>query len=536
MPIDMPPAIDQQYFVTETHAKSAYSRVNYLIDVAGRSFMVSGNKYLSEYEVRLIAANTKDYTMFARNLLNEYRAKGHPLVFVNALPSMLDHYLITVSEKKISKITGDENITKYFIDLIGKEYITDDDIYIAAKKAKIIGDRTGSYHEIRYKSLSTNDVEMIFTTKKDTYKRNLSGLAGVRRTNTEYQGDTQAYASGKYDFSNGAQFGMAFVTTVNGDKQDSINDAEALQFKADYPSIYGVYGIEGSASSYRISSESVTRTDGHCHILNIFCSDPSDTVSEDKLSGNIFAAQLHGTQYAFISNKQTIEIRERLLRTNSSFDSKSTGETIADEKYSQASIGVLYTFNNPTNTSLIAEINAHYAFDYTSETSNPWVVGASGYEGQDYINSSNSTFYTAKVKAKQNLYGNFYIEAGFDGQYSGEALPIQSKMRIGGDYGVRAFNTAILRGDTGNIVDFNLGTTWLIEGVSADASIFVEHGTSKLNGGTRRTISDAGLAFKLSTKHFFTTLSYSVPTGDENIEDLEVTGTETFLWNVGAKF
>lgn len=530
MPIDMPPVVDHNDISVEVHASKEVAQSGMTIVVNGETFVITGNKYLTPNKIQELAENTEQGSSFAKNLQKAYRDTGHPFIYVTHLSGADGQKIISVSEKKISKLSGDEKAAQYFEHLVDKECVTESHLRQAAANANRHAQRSGMRYELSYNSLESSELEMVLEEKAIEGYKPGSIAIGLKNARSEYQGEHQAYLLGEYSFKNGIKVSSSFATTIDSDEGPNvISDANEASIQIDHAGKLGVFGVEIYAAQYEIPFEQVSTTPGDCLIGSLFCFPSTQQSISDKIKGAVYQAELFAKQDGYIHGKSSVSFAESVVRVEASAEADSEGVEVADESFTQVNFSAQYEHRND-ETLVNANLGVHYAFDYSSSTSNPWVTGVS----KSTSDIESAEYLTLGAGLERRLKDNFFVGGNIRGQYADSDLPVQSKFRLGGDYGLHAMNENVLRGDSGYLAMAKIGADTQWKGIDFAASLFAEAGGVSQSSGGNAKATDYGVALSAEGSHLATQLIYAIPLEGDDIESLS-DDSGSLLWNIELK-
>ncbi len=512
MAIDLPPVIPPQ--------QSSAARIAEYIPagspvietwVKGQAVQISGNRYLDAAEINEIFALADTPSNAIRALNRAYYNAGHLLVTLYY--ALGDGKLfVHVINGKLSALQGPETITQYFSGLVEDDDLTIPEFDRRRVLADLRAKRAGIDYKITYKLKGDPQAySMVFTPQAAANYDNTDVDFQVGNQGNRFVGRYFGSAGWTERFQNGVELRLG-VDKALPDLGEASGGKEydGVQFKLDFPSAGGLYGIEANRVTYERTlflSEPLLIPQDDLVVAQTpplppltFPQDPIEVNSVD-LESQTSDVSLTGEQVILSSTRHRLSTVERLEHVNSSIDTIGYGNLL-DEVYTSLELGLKYSrkiemFGKNGRVSAQGFVKGGLSTDDgTFNTDERDDVVSIGKRSAEYL--------LVRPKLALRLDFTDWLNGQIDviGQWSdGKQVPQKQQFVLGGMSTLSAWLPGILVGDTGAFTRLKLETRafeWL--GGKHTVSLFVEMAqvSNEDVGGAAadsRELSDGGLRY-----------------------------------------
>ncbi|MBB3046112.1 hemolysin activation/secretion protein [Litorivivens lipolytica] len=549
MAIDLPPIIPPQLSSAEkieAHASRGSETIN--TEVSGFTLRVTGNRYLTEEQIRQIAGAAKTPSQAIRAINQAYYQSGHLLVTIYYAQRGEVIYAHVVNGK-LAGVEGDQSLTSHFTPLVGDENLTVAEFERRRVLADIQANRSGQKYQISYKAGSEPDAMTLVFNQADVedYDPTEWGLSLGNQGN-RFVGRYFAGASVTHQFWNGTELDVNYESAMTEwGETNGGRSYDGLLLTLDKPTRFGLYGVELSHARYErddvVINPGQEDTSLLCTVFG-FCSDAPATNEPVVVEGETSSAALTGEQVLYATPRQRLTVSERLDYTKADIE-LDDGRILQEEAHAAAELGLKYFrysdwFGKPVRWSVQGFVEKGLSTDDgTFSLDNNANNVSAGKRTAEYL------LYRPKMGVKVGLTDKWSVTLDVLSQLSdGEQLPQQKQFVLGGMSTLSAYLPGTLIGDTGTYVRVKLERNgWEAFGMEFTPALFAEYGQAQFENvdgelGDTRSLSDAGLSIE-GELGWDITMQFvaAAPLSDRNIgedalEDLEV----DFYWKLSKTF
>ena len=548
MAIDLPPIIPPQLSSAEkieAHASRGAETIN--AEIGGFNLRVTGNRHLTEEEIRQLVGAAKTPSQAIRAINQAYYQSGHLLVTVYYAQRENVIYAHIVNGE-LAGVEGDAALISHFRPLVGDGNLTVAEFERRRVLADLQASRSGHDYTVSYKAGSEPDaMTLVFKqSEQDGYDATEWGLSLGNQGN-RFVGRYFAGANVKHQFWNGTQLNIDYESALTewGETNGGRN-YDGLKLSLDKPTRFGLYGVELSYAQYERDGLVVNAGQEDTSILcTVFglCADVPPSTETVVVEGDTQSAALTGEQVLHATPRQRFTVSQRLDYIESDIE-LDDGRVLQEEAHAGAELGLKYFrhskwFGKPVRWSVQGFVEK----------------GLSSDGGTFSIDDTEDSVSAGKRTAEYLLYRpKLGFKIGFDkwslnidvlSQFSdGKQLPQQKQFVLGGMSTLSAYLPGTLIGDTGTYarVKFERNSIDVL-GLDLTPAIFVEYGQAQFENvdgdfGDSRSLTDAGISFD-GYLGWGLNMAFvaAAPVSDSNIneavlEDLEV----DFYWKLTKTF
>ncbi len=572
MALDLPPVIPPQLSTAERiEAYAPASAVSaFRATIEGRELIVTGNRYLSEEQLRTLTSAAQTPSQAIRAINQAYYQLGHLLVTVYYAPRGNGIHVHVVNAG-LADIEGPATIRAHFDDLIGDKDLTTSEFDTRRVLANLKSERSGVDYSISYRIKDGNPeaYTMVFTPQAVSDHDATDLILQLSNQGNRFLGRYFGGAGVKHRFSTGSELALNYEAAItewgetNGGKS---YDGLSLQFN--HPSSFGLYGLEGSYVEYEreaLLAEPVT-TPGTpvvdvggsliCllgGLLGLPCN-PGVGVSVGGstslllvpvvIEAEVSSLALTGEQVLYSDSAQRFTVSQRLEHIETEIDVVGRG-LLLDEPHTSLELGAKY-FRQMRLLGAPARFNVQ-AFIEGGLSSDDGSLGTDTTEDAVSIGKRTAEYLMLRPKLAMQvgLTDALALNLDFAGQLSDdEQLPQQQQFVLGGISTLSAYLPAVLVGDSGTYTRLSLeGSGWELWGATFKPSLFVEHGqawyenaggdaadTRSISDGGVRLVADLGWQTEME-------LVAAAPISESNIDQAVLDEAEAdFYWKLKKTF
>lgn len=551
MAIDLPPVIPPQLSTAEKiEERASATGAAIVAEVAGTELRISGNRYLSEAQVRDIAAASKTPSQAIRALNQAYYSLGHLLITVYyAERDSVIH--VHVVNGELAGIEAPEPLRSHFLPLLGDKSLTASEFERRRILADLQASRTGHDYTMSYRAgANPEDLTLVFKQSKSPDYRVADFSLDVGNQGNRFVGRYFAGADMSYRFWQGAELSLGYETALVewGDTSGGRN-YDGIRLSLDKPLRFGLYGAELHYVTYDrdviLVNPGEADTSFLCVAFNL-CNDAPATLTPVVVDGETQVAALTGEQVLLANHRQRLTATQRLEAVDSEI-TLDDGRLVQDEPYTSAEVGLKYFrraqwWGFPTRWSAQAFVKGGLSGDdgtLGTEQDAPEAVAA-GKRRAGFL------LFKPRLGLKLDVSSKLSVALDVLGQYAdGEQLPQEQQFVLGGLSTLSAYLPGTLVGDTGLYTRLKLERTpWRpFDGAALTPSLFVEYGEARFEDvsgplSATRSLVDAGLRIEGSIGWGLNlSLVAAVPVSDRNLEQEQLDASEVdFYWQLKKAF
>ncbi|CAA0081112.1 hypothetical protein [Zhongshania aliphaticivorans] len=573
MAIDLPPIIPPQASSAERIEQYAAAQSDSIVDVkiGEYNLRISGNRYLSQEQIDLIMGLAKTPAQAVNALNQAYYQLGHLLVtvyFAHRDKTIFAH----VINGYLSDIKAPESMYPYFSDLIGDQDLNRSEFETKRVLANLKSERAGLNYAVTYQLLEDPTAYTIVLTETEKADHDSTDLSlSVNNFGNRFLGRYFANATLKHDFSTGVEASFSYDRALT--ELGEVNGGDyfdGYSFRLNYPSSFGLYGLEARYTEYERHADGVVAVAGSAGGStnnSVLCSVPlvceltgalglnlggAEAVAPEPTMQTIRLSLLSETSSLALTGEQVISsdslhrftISERLEKVDSVIDVQGFGKAL-DEPQTTLELGLKYNklmrlFG--VGTQLTAQ-----GFVEAGLESDAGTLGTDSREGEVATGRRTAEFLLLKPRLGLKMAVSDWATFKTDviAQFSNDKqLPLQQQFFLGGASGLNAYLPGVLVGDSGSYSKVALESNGVpLFGLMFKPAIFVEHGQAwhedaAGEAGDVRTLADAGLSLRAEYgKHFVTELLAATPVYDDNIDKDVLEQVEVdFFWRLSLTF
>lgn len=565
MAIDLPPIIPPQASSAERIEQYAAAQSDSIIDVkiGEYNLRISGNRYLSQEQIDLIMGLAKTPAQAVNALNQAYYQLGHLLVtvyFAHRDNTIFAH----VINGHLADVKAPENMYPHFSGLIGDQDLQRSEFEAKRVLANIKSERAGLDYAVTYQLSEDPAAFTIVLRESEKADHDATDLSlSVNNFGNRFLGRYFANATLKHNFSTGVEASLSYDRALT--ELGEVNGGDyydGYSFRLNYPSSFGLYGLEARYIEYARDADGMVATGGSA-IDNILCAVPlvceltgalglsiggSVNPTMEPISLNLLSETsslaLTGEQVISSDSFHRLTVSQRLEKVDSVIDVKGFGKAL-DEPQTTLELGVKYhkllrLFGVGTQVTTQGFVEAGLESDSGT-------LGTDTREGEVATGRRSAEFFLFKPRLGLKMAVSDWATFKTDviAQFSNDKqLPLQQQFFLGGAAGLNAYLPGVLVGDSGSYSKMALESNGVpLFGFTFKPAIFLEHGQAwhedaAGEAGDTRSLADAGFSLRAEYgKHFVTELLAATPVYDNNIdkgvlEQLEV----DFFWRLSLTF
>ena len=561
MAIDLPPIIPPQASTADRIEQYAAVQSDSVIEVkvGGYDLRISGNRYLSREQIDLVMSRVKTPAQAVNALNQAYYQLGHLLVtvyFAHRDKTIFAH----VINGHLSEIKAPDSLYPYFSKLIGDEDLSRTEFETQRVLADLKSERAGLNYAVSYQLSDDPTAYTIVLTESEKDDHDGTDLSlSTNNFGNRFLGRYFANATIKHDFSSGIEASLSYdraltaLGEVNGGKYYN-----GYSFRMNYPSSFGLYGIEARYTEYEREALGVAAGGGPATAagsIPLVCGLASNLLGIDLGGGatnetllNLYSETssiaITGEQVVSSDSLHRFTVSQRLEKVDSVIDVKDFG-TALDEPQTSLELGLKYNkllrlFGAGTQITAQGFVEAGLASDAGT-------LGTDTREGVVATGRRTSEFLLFKPRlGLKSAVGNWAtFNINIISQFSDDQqLPLQQQFFLGGAAGLHAYLPGVLVGDSGTYTKLSLDSNGVpMFGLMFKPVLFVEHGQVWFEdavgqAGDVRALGDAGFSVKAELgKHLVTEVLAATPIYDDNLDDDVLSELEVnFFWRLSVTF
>tara|TARA_R110001592_G_scaffold50620_7_gene156459 strand:+ start:9386 stop:11080 length:1695 start_codon:yes stop_codon:yes gene_type:complete len=564
MAIDLPPVIPPQASTAERIEQYAAAQSDSIIDVKIGEYdlRISGNRYLSREQIDLIMTVAKTPAQAVNALTQAYYQLGHLLVtvyFAHRDNTIFAH----VINGHLAQIKAPDSIAPYFSGLIGDQDLTRSEFETKRVLANLKSERAGLNYGVTYQLSEDPTAFTIVLTESKKEDHDSTDLSlSANNYGNRFLGRYFANATLKHDFNSGVQASFSYdralieLGEVNGGDY-----YDGYSFRLNYPSSFGLYGIEARYTEDQRRSDGLVTSDGPSPIDDFLCVIPlvceltnglglsigSGTTTEARrlrLVSKVRSVALTGEQVISSDAVHRFTVSQRLENVDSVIDIDGFGKAL-DEPQTSLELGLKY--NKLIRLFGIGSQLTAQGFIEAGLESDTGTLGTDTREGEVATGRRTGEFlvFKPRVALKMAVSDWATLKTDVIGQFSNDQqLPLQQQFFLGGAAGLSAYLPGVLVGDSGSYAKLALESNGLpLFGLMFKPTVFVEHGQAWYEdasgeAGDTRAIADAGFSLKAELgKQFVTEIVAATPVYDNNLNEEALSQVEVdFFWRLSITF
>jgi hypothetical protein len=564
MAIDLPPVIPPQASSAERIEQYAAAQSDAIIDlkIGEYDLRISGNRYLSREQIDLIMTVVKTPAQAINALTQAYYQLGHLLVtvyFAHRDNTIFAH----VINGHLAEIEAPESISPYFSSLIGDQDLTRSEFETKRVLADLKSERAGLDYGVSYQlseDLTAFTIVLTESKKEDHDSTDLS--LSANNYGNRFLGRYFANATLKHDFKGGIQASVSYdralieLGEVNGG--DYYN---GYSFRLNYPSSFGLYGIEARYTEDRRRTNGMMTSEGPSPIDGFLCTIPlvceltggldlsasSGTTTEAarrRLVSKVRSVALTGEQVISSNAVHRFTVSQRLENVDSVIDIDGFGNAL-DEPQTSLELGLKY--NKLIHLFGLDSQLTTQGFIEAGLESDAGTLGTDTREGEVATGRRTGEFlvFKPRLALKTAVSDWATLKTDVIGQFSNDQqLPLQQQFFLGGAAGLSAYLPGVLVGDSGSYAKLALESNGFpLFGLTFKPALFVEHGQAWYEdasgqAGDTREIADAGFSLKTELgKYFVSEIFAATPIYDNNLNEEALSQVEVdFFWRLSITF
>jgi hypothetical protein len=564
MAIDLPPVIPPQASSAERIEQYAAAQSDAIIDlkIGEYDLRISGNRYLSREQIDLIMTVVKTPAQAINALTQAYYQLGHLLVtvyFAHRDNTIFAH----VINGHLAEIEAPESISPYFSSLIGDQDLTRSEFETKRVLADLKSERAGLDYGVSYQlseDLTAFTIVLTESKKEDHDSTDLS--LSANNYGNRFLGRYFANATLKHDFKGGIQASVSYdralieLGEVNGG--DYYN---GYSFRLNYPSSFGLYGIEARYTEDRRRTNGMMTSEGPSPIDGFLCTIPlvceltggldlsasSGTTTEAarrRLVSKVRSVALTGEQVISSNAVHRFTVSQRLENVDSVIDIDGFGNAL-DEPQTSLELGLKY--NKLIHLFGLDSQLTTQGFIEAGLESDAGTLGTDTREGEVATGRRTGEFlvFKPRLALKTAVSDWATLKTDVIGQFSNDQqLPLQQQFFLGGAAGLSAYLPGVLVGDSGSYAKLALESNGFpLFGLTFKPALFVEHGQAWYEdasgqAGDTREIADAGFSLKTELgKYFVSEILAATPIYDNNLNEEALSQVEVdFFWRLSITF
>ncbi len=567
MAIDLPPVIPPQASTAERIVQYSSAREDavYEAEVAGYTLRITGNRHLSKEQLDMLMAAAKTPAQAVNALNQSYHHLGHLLTTIY-FAQRDETIFVHVINGTLADIKAPEGIKEHFSSLIGDSDLHRSEFDTKRVLANLKSDRAGLDYEISYQvSGDPNALTMVFSEREQADHDATVLSLSANNYGNRFLGRYFGGVSAKHDFTNGLHLQFVYDRALTEFGEVNGGDYyDGYTFRLNYPSQWGLYGIEARHVEYaRFADALVTTANdpllslGTCDIallcallggtgtsINIGGGGTTTRSEEVYLEHRTQSAALTGEQVLMSDSLYRLTLTERVEYIDSTIDLRDGG-ALLDEPQTNLELGL--KFNRLLRIAGFPSRLTAQAFVDFGLKSDSGTFATDDRQGVVFIGrrTSEFTIFKPRFSLQSAVVDWANLTASFTGQYSdGSQLPLQQQYYLGGSNGLAAYLPGVLVGDSGHYAKLSFESNPLpFMGLEIKPSVFIEQGwvwyeDARGDAGDTRMISDAGFALKASYKDYLSSeFVVAHPIDDENINQSLLDAAEVdFFWRLKVSY
>lgn len=561
MPIDLPPIIPPQAAnsaqveqIRRADAESVYDVV-----IAGYTIRVSGNRYLSREQLDLLTSSAKSPAQAVNAINQAYYQLGHLLTTVYYAQQDKIIYAHAV-HGHLADIKAPAELRPYFSGLIGDTDLRRSEFDAPRVLANLDSERRGVDYRVTYQVAADREAFTLVFSEEEISGHDATEFSlGANNYGNRFLGRYFAGISLRHDFENALQVNFSYDRALSELGEANGGDYfNGYTLKANMPTRWGVYGVEGRYTEYArvVSGGQVGIGDGAstCSAAELFCNlaptgllggasvvDPEAPVYVESETS---ALALTGEQVLLSDTLYRLTLSERVEAVDSTINAEGRGNVL-DEPQVNLEVGIKY--NHLVRVAGIAsKFTVHNFIDVGLK---PDSGSFDTDDRRDRVSpgrrSSRFVVWKPRLSWQMGVVDWASLIASLSGQWTGDRqLPLQQQYFLGGNNGLSAYLPGVLVGDSGYYSRLQFEANGLpLWGLEFKPGVFVEQGGvwyEDVDGpqGQTRRISDAGISLKAEYKEVLQTEFVAArPIADDNIDDETLRRAEVdFFWKFKLAF
>ncbi len=538
MSIDLPPPMPPiQISEVQLEKVSSDKSSPYIMgSIKGVKIHVVSLPYIERDDVLTLIKHSETPSQFILSLNTAYYLKGHLLVQL-AYRQRGDTVYVYAAQTRLKSLAGPSSITKHFNDLIDDKDLTISEVDRRRVMANITANRQTLDYSISYQvDEAIQETELVFSATETGKDQNQLALS-LNNEGNRYVGSYLGRADWQSWFNNGAEMKLSYLRAIpRGEEKKEGNRYNAFLAGFNYPSRFGLYGVEAMLSEYsRMDTQEVENSSFFNNCGSIFSSLCSPFQSGGQTTEVLLDVDattskitLAGEHILYSRPGRRVIINESIERIDDEIEEAKQG-VILDESYSAIGLGLKYVVssassNHKNMAQLQLQLNAGLGGDSGTLSTVDDDSVSIGKHSADYL------LIKPSITAQLNLFSNVQLQFSGSAQISdGTQVPQLQQYTLGGMSQLSAFLPGVLVGDSGSYGRLELLLTpGQDSGFRIIPSIFVESGkasfedtTSEL--GKDRSLSDAGVRLQLLFgEHFQMEVSSATLIGDDNVSQSQI--------------
>jgi hemolysin activation/secretion protein len=564
MAIDLPPVIPPQASSAERIEQYAAAQSDAIIDlkIGEYDLRISGNRYLSREQIDLIMTVVKTPAQAINALTQAYYQLGHLLVtvyFAHRDNTIFAH----VINGHLAEIEAPEGISPYFSSLIGDQDLTRSEFETKRVLADLKSERTGLDYGVSYQLSEDPTAFTIVLTESKKEDHDSTDLSfSANNYGNRFLGRYFANATLKHDFKGGIQASVSYDRALI--KLGEVNGGDyynGYSFRLNYPSSFGLYGIEARYTEDRrrtdglMTSEGPTPRDGFLCTIPLVCeltggldlsasSAPTTETARRRLVSKVRSVALTAEQVISSDAVHRFTVSQRLENVDSVIDIDGFGNAL-DEPQTSLELGLKY--NKLIHLFGLDSQLTTQGFIEAGLESDAGTLGTDTREGEVATGRRTGEFlvFRPRLALKTAVSDWATLKTDVIGQFSNDQqLPLQQQFFLGGAAGLSAYLPGVLVGDSGSYAKLALESNGFpLFGLTFKPAVFVEHGQAWYEdasgqAGDTRAIADAGLSLKTELgKYFVSEILAATPIYDNNLNEEALSQVEVdFFWRLSITF
>ncbi|CAA0087589.1 Uncharacterised protein [Zhongshania aliphaticivorans] len=563
MAIDLPPVIPPQASTAERIEQYAAAQSDSIIDVKIGEYdlRISGNRYLSREQIDLIMGVAKTPAQAVNALNQAYYQLGHLLVtvyFAHRNNMIFAH----VINGHLAAIKAPESIYPYFSGLIGDEDLSRSEFDSKRVLANLKSKRAGLDYAITYQlSEDPTAFTLVLTesVKEDHDSTDIS--VSVNNFGNRFLGRYFANATIKHDFSSGLEASLSYDRALT--ELGEVNGGDyydGYTLRVNYPSSYGLYGVEARYTEYERYAEGEISTDNGALLNDVLCGLPlvcdltaslglnlDGTATEQsllRLMAETSSVALTGEQVISSDALHRFTVSQRLEKIDSTINIDGFG-TALDEPQTTLELGLKY--NKLIRLFGVGSQLTVQGFVEAGLGSDEGTLASDDREGVVSTGRRTGEFLVARprIGLKMAVTDWATLKTDVISQFSdGQQLPLQQQFFLGGAAGLNAYLPGVLVGDSGVYSKFALESNGLpFFGFTFTPAVFAEYGQAWYEdasgeAGDVRSLADIGFSVRAALgKGFVTEFLAATPVYDDNLDENALSQLEVdFFWRLSLTF
>ncbi len=512
MSIDMPPPM-QPMQISQTQLEkisSQYPSPYIAGSIKGIKINVLSLPYIAKEDVITLLDRAETPSQFIISLNTAYYLKGHLLIKI-AYRQQGDTVFVYAAQTRLKSVQGPKSITKYFNDLVNDEDLMIAEVDRRRVLANVTANRQVSHYSVSYLvDDNIQETDLLLTARDSDGDQNQLSLS-LNNEGNRYVGSYLGSAEWRSWFDNGGELKLAYLRAIpRGDEKKEGNRYNAFLVGYNYPSRFGLYGVDAMVSGYsRLVTESVDNPNffNQCQSLfNPLCSPFQSNSQSTQVLLDIDATTtkytLAGEQIAYSRPGRRLIINESIERIADEIEDSQQG-VILDESYGVIGLGLKYIVSSASSQHKnMAQLQLQLKSGLGSDSGTLSTVN----DDSVSIGKHSADFLLLKpsITAQLNLFNNFQLQFSGNAQLSNDTqVPQFQQYTLGGITQLSGFLPGVLVGDSGSYAKVEILMKPTREtGFRLIPSIFIESGKTSSEDTTselskEKSLSDAGVRLQL---------------------------------------